>query len=316
MDVPSRADLDRATGSPCSGRPGGGGRRRGRPAGARAGREPLCLRGDREALPTPRLRHGRAHRAAPRRGRRRGPGGVPARPPGPATASTSPGPFGPWICRIAANLAVNHVRSPQSREEALPEAHAETPVPGGSPLAGVLDEEARRELARALESLSSDQRAVFVLRVFEELSYKEIAEALEISIGTVMSRLSRGRERLREALTPYLGRGDGAPGGRSGAVSEPPGRAALRAASTASCPRPIAPRRRPTSGSARPARASWRSWPPSTPWPASCRWRRPPDTSTRCPAGCGHASARAGSRASPRPRCGRRRRRRWSCSPW
>jgi RNA polymerase sigma-70 factor (ECF subfamily) len=114
-------------------------------------------------------------------------------------------PFGPWICRIAANLAVNHVRSPESREEALPEAHAETPVPGGSPLAGVLDDEARRELARALEGLSPDQRAVFVLRVFDELSYKEIAEALEISIGTVMSRLSRGRERLREALGPYLG---------------------------------------------------------------------------------------------------------------
>jgi len=114
-------------------------------------------------------------------------------------------PFGPWICRIAANLAVNHVRSPESREEALPEAHAETPVTGGGPLAGVLDDEARRQLARALEGLSPDQRAVFVLRVFDELSYKEIAEALEISIGTVMSRLSRGRERLREALGPYLG---------------------------------------------------------------------------------------------------------------
>ena len=114
-------------------------------------------------------------------------------------------PFGPWICRIAANLAVNHVRSPQAREEALPEAHAETPVHGGSPLVGVLETEARTELARALEGLSADQRAVFVLRVFEELSYKEIAEALEISIGTVMSRLSRARERLRVALTPYLG---------------------------------------------------------------------------------------------------------------
>jgi len=114
-------------------------------------------------------------------------------------------PFGPWICRIAANLAVNHVRSPQAREEALPEAHAETPVPGGSPLAGVLDTEARVELARALEGLSAEQRAVFALRVFEDLSYKEIAEALEISIGTVMSRLSRARERLRVALTPYLG---------------------------------------------------------------------------------------------------------------
>jgi RNA polymerase sigma-70 factor (ECF subfamily) len=114
-------------------------------------------------------------------------------------------PFGPWICRIAANLAVNHVRSPQAREEALPEAHAETPVRGGSPLVGVLETEARTELARALDGLSADQRAVFVLRVFEELSYKEIAEALEISIGTVMSRLSRARERLRVALTPYLG---------------------------------------------------------------------------------------------------------------
>jgi RNA polymerase sigma-70 factor, ECF subfamily len=114
-------------------------------------------------------------------------------------------PFGPWICRIAANLAVNHVRSPQAREEALPEAHAETPSAGSSPLGGVLDREASFQLSRALEGLSAEQRAVFTLRVFEELSYKEIAEALEISIGTVMSRLSRARERLRLALTPYLG---------------------------------------------------------------------------------------------------------------
>src|SRR4029450_1291209 len=47
-------------------------------------------------------------------------------------------PFAPWICRIAANLAVNHVRSPEAREEALPEAHAQTPVRGGSPLSAVL----------------------------------------------------------------------------------------------------------------------------------------------------------------------------------
>ena len=114
-------------------------------------------------------------------------------------------PFGPWVCRIAANLAVNHVRSPRAREEALPEAHAEMPATGASPLTGVLDAEARVELARAIGGLSADQRAVFVLRVFDELSYKEIAEALEISIGTVMSRLSRARERLRVALTPYLG---------------------------------------------------------------------------------------------------------------
>lgn len=114
-------------------------------------------------------------------------------------------PFGPWICRIAANLAVNHVRSPRAREEGLPEGHAETPAAAQSPLEGVLDQEARAVLDRALATLPSEQRAVFVLRVYEEQSYKEIAEALGLSPGTVMSRLSRAREKLREALLPYLG---------------------------------------------------------------------------------------------------------------
>jgi RNA polymerase sigma-70 factor (ECF subfamily) len=114
-------------------------------------------------------------------------------------------PFGPWICRIAANLAVNHVRSPEAREEPLPEGHGETPSPADGPLDGVLESEARRVLAAALDRLPAEQRAVFVLRAVEGLSYREIADALEISLGTVMSRLSRAREKLREALTPYLG---------------------------------------------------------------------------------------------------------------
>ena len=114
-------------------------------------------------------------------------------------------PFGPWICRIAANLAINHVRSPEAREEPLPEGHAETPAPGRGALDLVLEREAREVLERALLGLPAEQRAVFALRTFEELSYREIADALGISIGTVMSRLSRARERLREALAPYLG---------------------------------------------------------------------------------------------------------------
>jgi RNA polymerase sigma-70 factor (ECF subfamily) len=113
-------------------------------------------------------------------------------------------PFGPWICRIAANLAVNHVRSPQAREDALPDGHAETPSSAPGPLQGVLAAEARAVLDRALGELPTEQRAVFCLRVFEELSYREIADALGIEMGTVMSRLSRAREKLREALSPYL----------------------------------------------------------------------------------------------------------------
>jgi len=113
-------------------------------------------------------------------------------------------PFGPWICRIAANLAVNHVRSPEAREDALPDGHAETPSAAPGPLQGVLDAEARALLHRALGDLPAEQRAVFCLRVFEELSYREIAESLGIEMGTVMSRLSRAREKLRATLTPYL----------------------------------------------------------------------------------------------------------------
>jgi len=114
-------------------------------------------------------------------------------------------PFGPWICRIAANLAVNHVRSPRAREEGLPDGHAETPSPDPGPLGTILDAEAKRVLDEAVAGLGPEQRAVFVLRAVEEMSYEEIAEALGISQGTVMSRLFRARERLARALAPYLG---------------------------------------------------------------------------------------------------------------
>jgi len=108
-------------------------------------------------------------------------------------------PFGPWICRIAANLAVNHVRSPIAREEPLPEGHGETPAESPDPLQGVLDEEARTVLQTALADLPAEQRAVFALRVFEELSYKEIARIADIPVGTVMSRLARARSLLRRS---------------------------------------------------------------------------------------------------------------------
>src|SRR5262249_13138232 len=108
--------------------------------------------------------------------------------------------------RIAANLAINHVRSPLAREQELPDGHAETPAPAGAdPLHGVLEGEARRVLEQALLSLPDEQRAVFVLRTSEELSYREIADALGGRGGTAMRRRHRPREKLAVALGPYLG---------------------------------------------------------------------------------------------------------------
>jgi len=115
-------------------------------------------------------------------------------------------PFGPWVCRIAANLAVNHVRSPRAREDPLPDGPGETVSTAEDPLGSLLDRESQEVLDRALEELPAEQRAVFVLRTVEEMSYREIAEALGIQPGTVMSRLYRARERLARALEPYLGR--------------------------------------------------------------------------------------------------------------
>jgi len=98
------------------------------------------------------------------------------------------------------------VRSPRAREEGLPEGHAETKAAAPGPLGALLDGEASRVLDAALAGLPADQRAVLVMRAVEEQSYAEIAGALGISPGTVMSRLYRAREKLALALQPYLGK--------------------------------------------------------------------------------------------------------------
>jgi len=61
--------------------------------------------------------------------------------------------------------------------------------------------DARETLAHALERLPPDFREVIVLREIEGLSYKEISEVVDVPVGTVMSRLSRARQRLQDALT-------------------------------------------------------------------------------------------------------------------
>ena len=78
------------------------------------------------------------------------------------------------------------------------------PIPGRTPFDQAADGETRALVEQALEKLNPKFRAAVVLRDIEDLSYEEIAAVLEISLGTVKSRILRGREALRKILEGRL----------------------------------------------------------------------------------------------------------------
>lgn len=108
-----------------------------------------------------------------------------------------------WLYQIAVNAALDTLRketkvSPNALED-LPLAASD---PG--PEAAVIQAEQRTQVQRAILALPPSSRVVLVLREYEGLSYQEIASALEIPIGTVMSRLNFARSRLKETLAPQF----------------------------------------------------------------------------------------------------------------
>lgn len=109
--------------------------------------------------------------------------------------------LGSWLLRIAANEAINQTRARARRHLELLEEDADPGDPQQTqPWEQLAAAETRACLDEALQALPVDQRAVLVLREFEQLSYEEIAEALDLPLGTVTSRLVRGRARLAELL--------------------------------------------------------------------------------------------------------------------
>jgi RNA polymerase sigma-70 factor (ECF subfamily) len=111
-------------------------------------------------------------------------------------------PFRSWLYRIATNAALDALR----RERETVDVDGLSLVsPDEGPEAVVEEEERGEEVRRAVLALPPSSRAVLVLREYERLSYREIAETLGIPMGTVMSRLNYARKRLRESLSPYLG---------------------------------------------------------------------------------------------------------------
>ena len=112
-------------------------------------------------------------------------------------------PFANWLYRIMVNLHIDHVRRrPKARiesTEAMP-AFTELPDLDSNPADLVLSQTMDDRLQQALRALPPDFRAAVVLCDVEGLSYEEIAETMGCSIGTVRSRIHRGRNRMRRLL--------------------------------------------------------------------------------------------------------------------
>lgn len=112
----------------------------------------------------------------------------------------------PWLLRIMHNLHVSRAereaRQPAATEQDQLESAARGslhPPPYDPGSFQGMDE----QLVRAIESLTPEYQVVLMLWAVEEFSYKEIAEAVGIPIGTVMSRLHRARQKLSEQLRDY-----------------------------------------------------------------------------------------------------------------
>jgi len=118
-------------------------------------------------------------------------------------------PFGPWVLRIARNHALDQLRRrvPAARQVALdadPEDGAPvTELAGDGPGADTVLEHAqtRATLEAAVAALPANYREVIQLFHVEQLSYREIADTLDVPMGTVMTWLHRARGKLRATLT-------------------------------------------------------------------------------------------------------------------
>lgn len=104
-----------------------------------------------------------------------------------------------WVYRLATRQAFRHVKEERRRLD---------PADGGDRLAGAAvseadeqpDTEWLNQLGREIERLSPNTRAVVVLHYYEELSIRQVADVLDLSTGTVKSRLAHGLARLRERV--------------------------------------------------------------------------------------------------------------------
>jgi RNA polymerase sigma-70 factor, ECF subfamily len=118
--------------------------------------------------------------------------------------------FTTWLLKITRNLVFNELRRAKRRAQVSlqPEPGAEE-IPlkdetNPAPDASLLEDELQRAIEEAIMQLPESQRMALVLRRYEQLSYEEIAEVLDLSVPAVKSVLFRARTELRSRLSKYL----------------------------------------------------------------------------------------------------------------
>jgi RNA polymerase sigma-70 factor (ECF subfamily) len=119
--------------------------------------------------------------------------------------------FFTWLYRIVMNLCIDHLRKRRGEKLEFDETHAHEDAGddagiaprrlGFDPARALADKELRAQLDRALAQLSPAHRAVLIMREVDGLSYKEMADIMECSIGTIMSRLFHARKKMQAMLT-------------------------------------------------------------------------------------------------------------------
>src|SRR5688572_9405506 len=121
--------------------------------------------------------------------------------------------FYTWLYRIVMNLAIDHLRKhrrvkpvelDETRLEESSEAGLLPKVLGGNPGRALQDKEIRHRIDAALDELSENHRAVLVMRELEGLSYEEMAQAMDCSKGTIMSRLFHARRNMQKRLLDLI----------------------------------------------------------------------------------------------------------------
>ena len=114
--------------------------------------------------------------------------------------------FSTWLYRLASNACVDLLRREGRRQNAAgpslndEEARVEVRDPAPSPQERAEQAELREQIEAGLQALTPDHRQVLILREMHQLSYDEISQVLDVDVGTVKSRINRGRKQLRNFL--------------------------------------------------------------------------------------------------------------------